>query len=267
MAGVRKKPNPGGKYHGWFIDAAGKRIFFTGTRSKADTLKMAERLEDEHRQVRLGYRPAPSSADTQRKRPFAEAMEEYLAWGSSQGGRGGRPWASVHAHNRKSALGWWQEALGLETLADLEGCLPRAEKALRELQAQGKAGKTLSNRIEALKALCIWGEQRGYLSTNPLKGLAPFDTTPKIIRRALSAEEISRFLGTCAPSLRLLYETAFLSGLRAGELRALTLAHFGRRTLRAAPGRGLDQEPARGVPAPSPRPGGAPAGLCRGRRA
>jgi len=226
MAGVRSKPNPGGKYHGWFIDAARKRKFFTGTHSKAETLRMAERLEDEHRQVRLGYRPAPSTADRHSKRPIAEVMAEYLAWGSSQGGRGGRPWASDHAHNRKRALEWWQETLSLETLADLEGCLPRAEKALRELQEQGKAGKTLANRIEALRALCLWAEQRGYLAADPLKGLGPFDTTPQTRRRALSAEEITRLLSTCAPSLRLLYETAFLSGLRAGELRALTLAHL-----------------------------------------
>src|SRR5262245_35114228 len=56
MAGVRKKPIQGGKYQGWFIDAMGKRRFFTGTRAKTETLRIAQRLEDEHRQVRLGYR-------------------------------------------------------------------------------------------------------------------------------------------------------------------------------------------------------------------
>ena len=67
MAGVRKKPNPGGKYHGWFVDAIGKRKFFTGTHNKAETLRIAERLEDEHRQIRLGYRPVPRSTDKHRK--------------------------------------------------------------------------------------------------------------------------------------------------------------------------------------------------------
>lgn len=56
-------------------------------------------------------------------------------------------------------------------------------------------------------------------SKTEARRLAPFDTSPQTRRRALSAEEISRFLSTCAPSLRLLYETAFLSGLRANELR------------------------------------------------
>ena len=44
----------------------------------------------------------------------------------------------------------------------------------------------------------------------------------------MTAEEITCFLSACNPSLRLLYETAFLSGLRAGELRSLTLDHLDR---------------------------------------
>ena len=65
---------------------------------------MAEKLEADHRQIRLGYRPAPLSADKHRKRPFQEVMEEYLAWGKAQGGRGGRPWAPNHARNRRTDL-------------------------------------------------------------------------------------------------------------------------------------------------------------------
>ena len=92
MAGVRKKPTKSGKYQGWFVDAAGKQRFFTGTRSKTATQHLAERLEDEHRQVRLGYRPAPQAADKQRHRSVEEVKGEYVAWGESQGGdvRGSR---------------------------------------------------------------------------------------------------------------------------------------------------------------------------------
>ena len=226
MAGVRGKANPNKKYQGWFTDAAGKQRYFIGTRSKPDTLRMAERLEDEHRQVRLGYRPAPLAADKHGKRPIAEAVEEYLSWGEAQGGRGGRPWSTPHAGNRRTCLDWWQSTLGLVTLADLDGILPRVEKALRDLQGRGKAGKTIANHAEAFHAFCLWAEQRGYLSVDPLKGMAPFDVTPLTTRRALSAEEITRFLGACAPHLRLLYETAFMSGLRAGELRNLTIEHL-----------------------------------------
>ena len=45
--------------------------------------------------------------------------------------------------------------------------------------------------------------------------------------RVLTPEEIVQFLEACAPHRRLLYEAAFLSGLRASELRRLTLDPLG----------------------------------------
>jgi integrase len=42
----------------------------------------------------------------------------------------------------------------------------------------------------------------------------------------MSAEEITNLLENCAPQRRLLLETAFLSGLRANELRHLTVNHL-----------------------------------------
>ena len=52
---------------------------------------------------------------------------------------------------RRSHLQWWQELLGRETLADLNGILPRVEASLRELRNAGRSGKTLQNFAEALK--------------------------------------------------------------------------------------------------------------------
>lgn len=225
MAGVRKKPKSG-KYQGWFVDSAGKRRFFSGTRSKVETLHIANSLEEEHRQIRLGYRSAPRSADKHRTRSFEEVKEEYLEWGRSQGGRNGKAWGEVHERHRRTRLGWWRDRLGLETLADLVGVLPRAEKALRELQDQGRAGKTLANYAEALGALCDWCVVRGYLDADPLQSLGAFDTTPRSTRRAMTVAEIKRLLSACSPHRRLLLETAFLSGLRVRELRSLTRDHL-----------------------------------------
>ena len=135
--------------------------------------RIADRLEDEHLQVRLGYRPAPTSADRFGKRDFAEVADEYLSWGQVQGGRGGRPWSAIHARTRKTKLQWWQGQLGLSTLGDLTGILPRAEKVLRELQAAGRSGKTLTNYVGALGAFCKWCVQRGYLTIDPLASIAP----------------------------------------------------------------------------------------------
>jgi hypothetical protein len=40
MARVSKTASRGGKYQGWSTNAAGKRKFFTGTRSRPEALRM-----------------------------------------------------------------------------------------------------------------------------------------------------------------------------------------------------------------------------------
>lgn len=52
MDDVRRQPQRNGKWAGWHTGAAGRRRFFAGTQGRPDTLHMAQRLEDEHHQVR-----------------------------------------------------------------------------------------------------------------------------------------------------------------------------------------------------------------------
>jgi len=87
MAGVRKRPQSSGKYQVWFIDMDGRRKYFVGLRSRPETLRRAQRLEDEHRHIRLGYRPPPHPSDRHQTRLLTEVVPEYLAWGQLQGGR------------------------------------------------------------------------------------------------------------------------------------------------------------------------------------
>jgi integrase len=221
MAGIRNKPRVNGTYQGFFTDSSGRRKFFAGTRNRAETLRMAQRFEDEHLQVRLGYRPASTKADKEKHRPFSELAAEYLAWGKSQGGRSNMPWGEVHARMRKFHLAWWEHRLHLKTISDLNGALPLVEAALRELQSQGKTGKTLQNYSEALCALCDWAVERGYLDDDPLKRLSAYDTSPQSYRRAMSPEEVQRLLQVAPPYRRLVYQVALYSGLRAKELRSL----------------------------------------------
>ena len=224
MAGARKRPNRGGRFQGWFVDAAGKLKFFTGVRDRRETLRMAQALEDQHRQVALGYREPPKSASKHKAMPYSEATGQYTAWGTAQGGRGGRAWGRVHARMRKSTLTWWGERLNLRTLSDLADCLPRVEAALRELQSAGRSGKTLQNCAESLKAFCAWAVERGYLADNPLARLGGFNTTPQRIRRLLDREEVKRLLDVCPADRKLLYMTAAMTGLRAGELAGLRVS-------------------------------------------
>jgi integrase len=114
----------------------------------------------------------------------------------------------------------------LRSLADLNGCLPRVEKVLRDLKRKGCVGKTLANYAENLRAFCRWCVKRGYLDEDPLAGLVRFDVTPQTVRRAISPEEIHRLLAVAPPERRLLYEVALSTGLRAKELRSLTVGHL-----------------------------------------
>jgi len=183
---------------------------------------LALRVQAEQDEIRKGYRPPPEASDKHRKRPFAEVRDEYFSWGESQGGRRGRPWSERYAGGVCRVLTWWEKRLGLVALGDLDGVLPRVEEALRELQAQGLTGKTVSDRAGTLKWFCSWCVKRGYLRENPLRSLAPFDTTPQTARRALTQAEIGRLLDAAPEERRLLYEVAICSGLRAKELRSLS---------------------------------------------
>ena len=230
MAGVRSTPRCG-KYVGWYTNMHGKQTFFAGMsaigpaptrrKNRVETLRMAERFEDDHRQIRLGYRPAPKSADKHRATPIQAVISEYLEWGKSQGGHHQRPWRAETLDRRTRELEFWRKALGLGVMGDLDGILPKVEAVLREKQAAGRSGKTLQCYRETLGAFCEWAKLRGYLAGHPLEGSTGFDVTPKRTRRALTPEEIGKLLAVCSEERRLLYETAMSSGLRASELRGL----------------------------------------------
>jgi integrase len=196
---------------------------------KTQTRRMAERIEDEHRQMRYGYKPLPKVKDPHALCSLHEIVTAYIAWGKSQGGRGGRAWSPPHTCKRQRQLVWWRESLGIEELGDLVGCLPKVEAALRMPQGQGRTGKTRTNYAETLRAFCRWCVERGYLPSDPLAKLKGFDTTPPVTRRALSIAEIQRLLDHCPVDQHLLLETAFCSGLRVGELRRLGPKHCDRR--------------------------------------
>ena len=219
---VTGRAHPKWKYR--IVDWDGRRRTNTGSTSEAETKRMALQVEARAARIRAGLEAPPTSTQKHRHRPFDEVRDEYLAWGKAQGGKHGMPWSGIHAGKRDRSLNWWKERLGLDTLIDLDGgILPRVEEALRELQASNHSGKSLQNTVEALRSFCRWCVTRGFLQADPLKGLAPFNTTPETIRRAMTADEIKALLKVAPEHRRLLYEVALTSGLRANELRSLSV--------------------------------------------
>ena len=206
-----------------YVDWTEKRRMMTGYPSKRETERLRDEVLTREKKIRDGVLPPPNMADKSKNLPFSEVRDEYLAWGESQGGRGGRPWGPKHAEVRRSRLTWWGNALGLDCLADLNHSLPRVEKALQGLQADGKSNKTLHGYAESIRAFCRWCVKRGYVESDPLKSLQPFDASPKSERRAFTRDEIARLMEKAPRHRSMLYAVALSSGLRAKELRSLTV--------------------------------------------
>lgn len=227
MAHLFRTQDKDGKLHPkWrfqYTDWRGKRHTKTGTSSRKETEKLAQRIDAYHEEIRRGFRPAPKLADEAAQRPFATLVNEYLAWGNSQGGRRGRAWSKGHSRMQRARLKWWEEQLHPKSLSSLEKCLPHVEKALRGQQERGTSGKTINDYAATLHSFCNWCIDRDYMENDPLKKLKRFDSTPKEVRRAMTAEEIMRLLEVAPEYRRILYETAFCSGLRAKELKSLTI--------------------------------------------
>jgi integrase len=75
--------------------------------------------------------------------------------------------------------------------------------------------------VESIKALLIWAKDRGYLESNPLEGIAPFDATAEEPRGALTAEQLTRLIAVAPPERSIIYEVAACTEYRKGELSAL----------------------------------------------
>jgi len=215
----KKDGTPHPRWRFQYRDRNGQKVKGTGYSSRRDTERLATRLEAEESAIKNGYRDASRCTDSGSR--YRTMADEYLAWGDAQGGRGGRPWAERHSMSRHRHLKWWGKRLDLQLLKDLIGCLPRVELALRDLQDQGLAGKTLGQYAESLAAFCSWCVDRDYLANYPLRKLKSFDTTPLTRRRSLTPDEVARLLKAAPDDRSLLYEVAICTGLRANELRSL----------------------------------------------
>ena len=225
MPGVRSPRKDGGKFIGWYFDSRKNRKHFSGTHDRDETLAMARTLEDRHTQVRLGVRRPRSKAERSRDLAFDTLLADYMAWGCAKGGRGGRPWSADYTKLRRRQLTWWAERLTLKTLCDLEDILDDVEKASFDLHRAGDSGKTINDKVSSLSALCAWCVKRELLEKHPLSALDSYNSAPKIQRRAATREELVRVLQVAPIDRRLLYETAFISGLRRNELAQLTPEH------------------------------------------
>lgn len=228
MASIQRTKNKKtGKFHPkWryqYTDRFGVRRTATGLTTERETKRMAEEHEARERAYRTGQLECPSIEHKTRLRTVEEVMDEYLAWGEAQGGRGGRPWDIEHAAKKRSHLTEWRLALKFEFMADCVDCLAAVEKVQRS-KGKGLSGKTLANKAEALTGFFNWCVKRRYLKENPVRDLGRYDTTPRKQRRCMTQKELIALITSVPFERRFAYVVALETGLRASELRALTVS-------------------------------------------
>ena len=257
MPGILRTKTKDGKWRAWHkshltgSDGRRKTLKFTGTHSRRETLPLAHERQVQEDRIAAGLIPAPE--DREPWRDFVDTVQDYLAYGESQGGRGGRPWGRTHARNQRARLAWWHEQIGFKTLEDLTNPLRPVETALVRLRDRGRTSKTLRNYQGSLQSFCRWCIDRGYLPSDPPARLRKFDGTPRTRRRVLTLADIAAILAVALPERRLLYEMALFSGLRRGELRHLRGAPRPR-PRRCAAGSRVDEKPPRRIPTPAGPP-------------
>jgi integrase len=152
---------------------------------------------------------------------IAEAAETWLeaARAGIVRNRAGAPYKpstlrSYEQHLRLRIL----PALGRERLGEVT--LPRLQRYVDRLGAEGLGAQTIGLSVAPLRAIYKRANQLGEVQTNPTRGLSlPAPRPPE--RRIASPQEISRILAAVAPGDRALWATAIYAGLRRGELSAL----------------------------------------------
>jgi integrase len=116
----------------------------------------------------------------------------------------------------------------------------RVERHLADLRDNGNgiSAQTSNFYLAAIKQFCRWAVQDRRLTESPVQHLKGLNvrTDRRHDRRALEPDEIRRLLeatqsgpdcmGATGPERALLYQVAIETGLRAGELRSLTVSSF-----------------------------------------
>jgi integrase len=120
----------------------------------------------------------------------------------------------------KTRLKWWGKVLAVQFLSDLT--LAKVETTFASLAG---APKTKINYIQSLGAFLKWCKDHQYVREV---------FTTKVTRpeggnieewRALTVDEARKLIQAAPQRRKLLYEVALLTGLRVGEIRALTVGN------------------------------------------
>ncbi len=238
------------RWHVWFKDCQGKWRRLPAFTDKTASVRIARKL------VKLvGYRatndlPDPVTSKWVDELPDA-ARDKLIGWDVLDR-RAGAASEELSGH----VEAWWKSIVNngrttdhadlVKTHVDkiVKGCGFRCFNDIDELAVQdylaesGLAAQTRNHYVRAIKQFCRWMVEHGRASRSPVAGLKMLNAKadPKHERRALSPEQFRTLIETTGngpvrghmtgPERAVLYTLAAHTGLRAGELRALTATDF-----------------------------------------
>lgn len=261
--GADGKPKRAGSWTVEFRTGAGRLCRLAAFKDRRASAELAETVEALLACRATGSRPDADLSRRVERLPF-RALDRLREWGildprftaavkplSEHVGDWERSLTASgrtekHVSGSAGAVRELLETLGWVFWSDLDA--GEAENALAKLRNEGrelKKGKRrrLSARrsnamLGALRQFSRWMVREGRAAENPLERLRPLnaETDRRHVRRAFRIEELRRLIAAAeaGPVVRgmlgaeraLLYRLAAESGLRAGELRALTRGSF-----------------------------------------
>ncbi len=212
----------------WYIDyktADGTRKRVKGFKDKQATVQLAAKLEKE---AELGKAGIFDKYAEQRKRPLKEHLADFKASLEKKGNTVSyviQTISRIEKAFKQCKFIFWNDITADEV-----------ENFLSDLRDNGASDQTSNYYLQSLKAFCKWMVKRKRAGESPLTPLDNRTITNKGKRRALSSDEVRKLLeakeseperyNTTGHQRATLYLLAVETGLRASELRSLTVSSF-----------------------------------------
>jgi integrase len=218
----------------WYIDYAdadGRPCRVAGFKDMQATKQRASELERTAEHVRSGYKPKEHE---QLARPLSDHAAEFKAALLAKGDTAKQ---AQQVYNRAVRI-----LNGCEFVVWSDISAAKVQAYLSQLRAdkenkRGISSQTSNWYLQAIKAFCGWLVQEKRVPENPVAYLEGLNvkTDRRHDRRAMSEQESKNLLtvaaagpvrqGMAGADRAMLYWTALESGLRAGELRTLTVGN------------------------------------------
>ncbi len=237
MATIYKRTRDKGKrrvsYWIQYRDHKGCRRTTKGYTDKALTEQLAAKLEHEAHLRRQGLiDPEQERLAAEISIPLVEQIDAYERSLRRKGNSEKHTKLVIHRIKRVMS------GSGFETFADVN--CEAVEEFLSEYRAEKGFGfRTHNHYAQAVDAFCRWMVSQQKVASNPLRGLPRLNAESDVRhqRRALSAEEVAKLIGSARKSEKLIqcydgetramiYLMGYLTGLRRKELASLTPKSF-----------------------------------------